>query len=64
MPSPTSHESYAQAILDHLQTGAYPEEENIVSAELPAAGLPVVEKLIEQSRRDLEVCQTSETALQ
>ncbi|MDI1491172.1 MAG: ribosome biogenesis protein ytm1, partial [Ramalina farinacea] len=54
MPSLTSHDTYAHAILDHVQTGAYPEEEDVVSAELPAAGLPVVKELIEQSRRDLE----------
>lgn len=58
MPSLTSHQPYAQAILDHVQTGAYPEEEDVVSAELAAAGLPLVIKLIEQSRQDLEVCQT------
>lgn len=64
MPSLTSYETYAQAILDHVQTGAYPEEEDVVSAELSAAGLPVLKKIIEQSRRDLKVCQTSDTALQ
>lgn len=54
MPSQITSEQYGQAVLKHVQSGAYPEEE-VISAQLPPSALPVVSKLIEQAREDVKV---------
>jgi len=56
MPSRISSFDYGQAILEHLRTGAYPESEDIISAELPASALPDISKLIGKARDDVKVC--------
>lgn len=55
MPSSIDPQIYGQAVLDHIQTGAYPDSEEIISAELPASALPAVSKLIEEAREDVKV---------
>ena len=56
MPSRITPQQYGQALLEHVQTGAYPESEEIVSADFPPSALPQVSKLIEQAREDVKVC--------
>lgn len=56
MPSRITPQQYGQAVLDHVQTGAYPESEEVVSANLPPSALPEVSKLLEQAREDVKVC--------
>ena len=56
MPSRITPQQYGQAVLEHVQTGAYPESEEIVSADFPSSALPEVSKLIEQAREDVKVC--------
>lgn len=55
MPSRITSQQYGHAVLSHVQTGAYPESEDIVSAELPPSALPEVSKLIAQAREDVKV---------
>ena len=55
MSSRVTAQQYAQALLDHVQNGTFPESEEVVSAELPASALPAVSKLIEQAREDVKV---------
>jgi hypothetical protein len=55
MPSQITSQQYGQAVLEHVQNGAYPEEE-LISAQLPSSALPEVWKLIEQARKDVKVC--------
>ena len=55
MPPLLKHQQLAQAILDHVQSGAYPEAEDIASAELRVSALPDVSKYIEQAHADLKV---------
>ena len=56
MPSRITPQQYGQAVLEHVQTGAYPESEEVISADLPPSALPEVSKLIEQTREDVKVC--------
>ena len=56
MPSRITPQQYGQAVLEHVQTGAYPESEEVVSADFPPSALPEVSKLIEQAREDVKVC--------
>ncbi|KAG8525488.1 uncharacterized protein KY384_009132 [Bacidia gigantensis] len=53
MPPLDRSRQYAQALLDHVQTGAYPSSEDVVSAELPSSALPVVSKTIDEAREEL-----------
>ena len=55
MSSNITPQQYAQALLDHVQNGTFPESEEVVSAELPPSALPTVSKLIEQAREDAKV---------
>lgn len=55
MPLQIIPQQYGQAVLEHVQSGAYPEEE-VISAQLPSSALPEVLKLIEQAREDVKVC--------
>ena len=58
MPPLDRPKQYAQAILNHVETGAYPNSEDVVSAELPPEALPNALQLIKQTREDLEVGQS------
>lgn len=53
-PQITSHQ-YGQAVLEHVQSGAYPESEEVISAELPPSTLPEVSKLVEQAKENVKV---------
>ena len=55
MSSKIAPQQYAQALLDHVQNGTFPESEEVVSAELSPSALPAVSKLIEQAREDAKV---------
>lgn len=55
MPPRITPQQYGQAVLEHVQTGAYPESEEVISADFPPSALPEVSKLIEQAREDLKV---------
>lgn len=56
MPSRITPHDYGRAVLEHVQTGVYPEDEEIISAELPTSALPEVSHLIGQAREELQVC--------
>lgn len=56
MPSQTSYRECAQAVLDSLRSGAFPESEEVISAELPPSAVPTVLKLIDEARNDVKVC--------
>ena len=56
MPSRITSQQYGQAVLEHIQAGAYPEDEEIISAELPPSALPEVSRLIERAQGDVKVC--------
>ena len=56
MPSRITPQQYGQAVLEHVQTGAYPESEEVISAHLPPSALPEVSKLIERARENVKVC--------
>jgi len=55
MSSRITSQQYGQAVLDHVQNGAYPESEEIISAELPSSALPEVSKLVEQAQEHVKV---------
>ena len=46
---------YSQAVFESVQSGAYPESEELVSAEFPASALPGVIKLLEKARDNVKV---------
>lgn len=55
MSSRIDPQQYGQAVLEHVQSGVYPESEQVISAELPPSALPAVSKLIEQASEDVKV---------
>ena len=55
MPKHFSDDQYGQAVFGSVQSGAYPESEELVSAELPSSALPGIIKLIENAREDVKV---------
>ena len=55
MVSQITSQQYGQAVLNHVQNGVYPEAEDVVSAELPAAAIPEISRLIGQAREDVKV---------
>ena len=55
MPSQITPQQYGQAVLEHVQTSAYPESEEVISASLPSSALPEISKLVEQAREDVKV---------
>lgn len=59
MPPIVRAQQYAQTVLEHVQNGVYPEDEEVISAELPSSALPTVSKLIDQAREELKVRLTS-----
>ncbi|KAI9660874.1 MAG: ribosome biogenesis protein ytm1 [Trizodia sp. TS-e1964] len=54
MPPQANYHQLGNAILQSVQNGAYPESEDIVSADLPSAALPAVIGLVEQAAEDLK----------
>ena len=56
MPSAVSDCHYAQAVLDSVQNGSYPESEEVIAAELPPKAIPSVLKLLAQARNEVKVC--------
>lgn len=61
MSSRITPHQYGQAVLEHVQSGAYPESEEVISAELPPSALPEVSKLIAQAREDVKVRRSLQT---
>ena len=55
MPKSFSDDQYGQAVFESAQSGAYPESEELVSAELPSSALPGIIKLIEKAREVVKV---------
>ena len=55
MPSQVTSQQYGQAVLDHVQSGSYPDSEEVISAELPPWALLDIKKLIDQAKEDVKV---------
>ena len=55
MPSLPSDGQFTQAVFDYVKDGAYPEDTNIVSAELPSSALQSLSELLEQARAEVKV---------
>lgn len=63
MPSHISDHQYGEAVLDSVQSGTYPESEEIIAAEVPPSALPTILKLVDQAREDVKVRWWEMTAL-
>lgn len=55
MPSRSSDDHLSNAILQSVEDGLYPEDEDIVSAKLPPSALTSLSELLEQARADVKV---------
>ena len=55
MPSRISDDRLADVILQSVENGAYPVDEEAVAAELPSSALTNLSKLLEQARADVKV---------
>lgn len=55
MPSHISDHQYGQAVLNSVQSGTYPDSEEIIAAEVPPSALPTILKLVDQAREDVKV---------
>lgn len=55
MPDFDGIQKHAEALLDYVQTGAYPDSEDVISGDLPSATLPDILRVLKEARVDLEV---------
>lgn len=55
MPSQISHREYAEAVLNSVGSGAFPESEEVTSGDLPPSALPTALNLIDEARDDVKV---------
>ena len=55
MPPVPSDARLDQAILKSVKDGLYPEDEEVLSAELPSSALESLEKLLQDARTEVEV---------
>lgn len=55
MPSQISHREFADAVLNSVGSGAFPESEEVVSGVFPPSALPTVLNLIDEARDDVKV---------
>ena len=55
MPSKAQDAELSQAVFRAIQEGSYPEDEQIVAAELPSSALNSLSELLEQARADVKV---------
>lgn len=55
MASSISGEQFGEAILAAVENGAYPENEDIIAAELPSSAFPALLSRLQASRREIEV---------
>ena len=55
MPSKVQDAELSQAVFRAIQEGSYPEDEQIVAAELPPSALNSLSELLEQARADVKV---------
>jgi len=55
MPSKISEKELGDAILQSVEHGAYPESEDVASAELPPTALPNLLEVIGKAREDVKV---------
>ncbi|MCJ1465987.1 hypothetical protein MMC07_004606 [Pseudocyphellaria aurata] len=54
MPSKISDRQYGQAVLNSVQSGIYPESEEIVAAEVSPSALPTILRLVDQAGEDVK----------
>lgn len=50
-----SSSEVASSILSYVNTGAYPESENVITAELSSSTLPLVLDILNEAKEDLKV---------
>jgi hypothetical protein len=55
MATTASNEELSQAILQQVEYGAYPESENVASAEIPPAALPALLDAVDKAREGVQV---------
>ena len=55
MPPQISDDQLGHALLQSVKDGSYPEDETIISAELPSSALAGLSELIEVARADVKV---------
>ena len=55
MPIKSFDHQLGKAVIDLVQTGAYPESEHVVAAELSPSTLPVASRLIQEAVEDVKV---------
>ena len=55
MPSQISHHEYAEAVLNSIESGAFPESEEVISGNNSPSALPTVLNLIDEARDDVKV---------
>jgi hypothetical protein len=55
MPSRVSNQQLSKALFSSIRDRTYPEDEEIVSAELPSSALQNLSQLLEQARGEVKV---------
>jgi centromere/kinetochore protein ZW10 len=55
MAATASNEELSQAILQQVEYGAYPDSENVASAEIPPSALPALLDAINKAREGVKV---------
>lgn len=55
MPPKASDEALADAVIQNVEFGAYPDSEDVISADLPASALPRLLDTIQKARDEVTV---------
>ena len=56
MPTRIPDNQFSDAVFQAVKDGTYPEDEAVVSAELPASAFNELQVLLEQARDEVKVC--------
>ena len=55
MPSQISHREYADAVLNSVGNGAFPQSEKVISGVFPPTALTTILNLIDEARDNVKV---------
>jgi len=56
MPTRLPDNQLSDAVFQAVKNGTYPEDEAVVSAELPASAFDELQALLERARDEVKVC--------
>ena len=59
MPSQVSDQQLGDAILESVDHGAFPQSEDVASAQVSSAALPKLMEMVGRAREEKKVCESA-----